>query len=56
MKNKLTIITAMIILLGIISSGLGSAEYAGTINNISGIYIIDFVAGSTTTANLVIII
>ena len=52
MKQKIlmTIIFGMIFLIGIL--GFVSADgYGGVINNVSGIYINDFVAGSTTTAN-----
>ncbi len=52
MKTKtLTIILGMIFLVGILITGINADEYAGTVDNISGIYINDFVAGSTTTAN-----
>ena len=57
MKQKtLTLIIASIFIIGImvvITANLSSAEeeYAGVINNISGIHINDFVAGSTTTAD-----
>jgi hypothetical protein len=52
MNHKtLTIIFGMILLVGIITTSLVSAEeYAGIINNITGIDISDFTAGSTTTA------
>lgn len=51
MKQKaLTIILGMIFLIGILG-GLSAEEYVGTLKNISGIYINDFVAGDAATAN-----
>ncbi len=50
-SKTLTIILGMIFLVGILITGVSADEYAGTVDNISGIYINDFIAGSTTTAN-----
>jgi len=47
MKKLILILTMAIFLVGIVSA----EEYAGTINNISGIYIDNFTAGTITTAN-----
>lgn len=52
MKQKtLTIITAMILIIGILGFVSAEEEYAGVLNNISGIHIDNFIAGSTTTAS-----
>lgn len=52
MKAKiLIIIFGMIFLMGIMSGVVSAEEYAGVLNNISGIYIDNFVAGDTVSAN-----
>jgi len=52
MKPKqLTTILAIIFLIGIVIGGVNADEYIGVINNITGIDISDFTAGTTTTAN-----
>ena len=47
MNKQIIILALAVLLIGLVSA----EEYSGSINNISGIYINDFVAGNTATAN-----